>query len=56
MAELGSPSTHLEGDSDVATGVGTLEDQDQEQDEANLSDVSDTGWDTDLEIEGNRYP
>ena len=36
--------------SEDATGVATLEGDEQLTDQ--LSDMSDTGWDTDLEIEG----
>lgn len=37
----------MEGDSDAATGVGIAQDAD------NLSDdLSDNGWDTDLDLEG----
>ena len=37
-------------DSDVATGVGTLEDETPQDDR--LEEMSDAGWESDLEIEG----
>lgn len=40
-------------DSELATGVGTVEDGEENNiDQLSDHNVSDTGWDTDLDIEG----
>lgn len=39
-------------DSEGATGVGTLQEEEDDLHEQLSDDVSDTGWDTDLDIEG----
>lgn len=41
--------------SELATGVGTVEEGEQDNiDQLSDHNVSDTGWDTDLDIEGNK--
>ena len=53
----GAPSLTGSGtlDSELATGVGTVEDGEQDNiDQLSDHNVSDTGWDTDLDIEGDK--
>ena len=43
-------------DSELATGVGTVEDGEENNiDQLSDHNVSDTGWDTDLDIEGAQH-
>lgn len=53
----GPPSPTGSGtlDSELATGVGTVEEGEQDNiDQLSDHNVSDTGWDTDLDIEGEK--
>ena len=46
-----SPTGSVNSGSELATGAGTIQEEDQDVD--NMADqLSDTGWETDLEIEG----
>ena len=48
-----SPTDSVDIDSELATGVGTVQEGDQDNiDQLSDHNVSDTGWDTDLDIEG----
>lgn len=46
-----SPTDSINSGSELATGAGSIQEEDQDVD--NMADeLSDTGWETDLEIEG----
>lgn len=47
-----SPTGSGDIDSELATGVGTVQEGDQDNLDQLSDHVSDTGWDTDLDIEG----
>ena len=51
-----SPTSSAVADSELATGVGTVEDGEENNiDQLSDHNVSDTGWDTDLDIEGAQH-
>ena len=51
-----SPTDSVNVDSELATGAGTVQEGDQDNiDQLSDHNVSDTGWDTDLDIEGTMY-
>lgn len=51
-----SPTGSVNSGSELATGAGTIQEEDQDIDDMaekmNMELDSDTGWETDLEIEG----
>ena len=49
-----SPTGSVYSGSELATGAGSIQEEDQDVD--NMADeLSDTGWETDLEIEGTSW-